>query len=139
LTPRTSQGVRLALAGVGVAISAYLVAVHYGHVPLYCADQGIVDCASVLTSPQSSWFGLPVAAFGVLWFLVAGLLALRARSAAAGPAVRTANMAWLLVGAATVIYLVYLELVVVGRICLWCTAVHIIVLGSLFLAILAEA
>ena len=138
MTPRTSQGLRLGLAAAGLLISGYLVAVHYGHVPLACADQGIVDCTGVLTSPQSSWFGVPVAVFGIAWFLVAGILALRARAAGAGPEVRTANMAWLLVGAATVVYLVYLELVVIGRICMWCSFVHIIVLASLFLAILAE-
>jgi uncharacterized membrane protein len=138
LTPARSQALRAAIAAAGVLISAYLVAVHYGHVPLVCADQGIVDCAGVLTSPQSSWFGLPVAVFGVAWFVVAGLLALRARAAGGAPALRAANLAWLLIGAATVIYLVYLELVVIGRICLWCTAVHVLVLGSLFLMILAE-
>lgn len=125
---------RSALAAAGFAVSAYLTIVHYdAHVPLACSTRGIVDCAQVVTSPQSVWFGLPVAAFGLLWFAVALALALARQT----PGLLRANAVWTLIGAAVVVYLVYLELLVIGRICLWCTAVHVLVLALLVLLALA--
>jgi len=131
-----SERIRLVLAVLGLCISAYLTAVHYdAHVKLACSAVGIIDCAGVLTSPQSVWFHLPVAVYGLAWFLVAGALnwaVLRgARLAGAG-------LIWTLIGAATVVFLVYDELVVIGRICLWCSGVHLLVLASLVLAVLAS-
>ncbi len=140
MTARTSRGLRLAFAVAGLLISGYLVLLHYdSSIPLYCAGGGIIDCAGVLTSPQSVWFHLPVAAYGVLWFVVAGALAAAGLRAPEGrPGLRTATMAWLVAGAATVVFLVYDELVVIGRICMWCSIVHVLVLTSLILAILVE-
>lgn len=125
---------RTVLAAVGFAISAYLTAVHYdAHVPLACSSNGIIDCARVITSPQSVVFGLPLAVWGMLWFaLLAVVVLIRARGAAWGG---TADSVWAGVGALSIIYFVYLELFVVGRICIWCSAVHVLVLINLFVAL----
>ena len=125
--------VRVVLCAAGLLVSVYLTALHYNtHVPLVCSSAGIVNCESVLTSPQSSWFDLPVALFGVLWFLVMGGLVAAASRSAASPRIDDACLTWSLVGTAAVAYLVYSELGIVGRICIWCTAVHLIVV-ALFL------
>jgi uncharacterized membrane protein len=45
---------------------------------------------------------------------------------AASPLIRWARPAALAAGIAFVLYLVYTELLTLGAICLWCTAVHVI-------------
>lgn len=136
---RRSDAIRLALAVAGLLISAYLTLVHYDTaVPIACTNTGIINCADVLTSAQSVWFGLPVAVFGMAWFLVAGGLAVAGLRAGDPARWRQASLAWTLVGAATVVFLVYEELVVINRICEWCTMVHLIVLASLVLVVIAS-
>ena len=131
-----AERVRLILAVLGAGISVYLILVHYdSHVALACVESGIIDCVGVLTSPQSEWFHIPVAAFGLLWFVVAGTLAALALRSPDRAALQTWGLIWVEIGAATVVFLVYEELIVIGRICMWCTLVHIIVLTSLVLAI----
>ena len=126
--------VRPALAGVGLAIAAYLTILHFDTgVPLYCAESGAVNCAQVLTSAQSVVLGLPVAAWGLLWFAVALVLLVGDGSGWRGQAAGW----WTLIGAITVVYLIYAELIEVGKICLWCTSVHIIVLAIFVLQTLA--
>jgi uncharacterized membrane protein len=88
------------------------------------------DCAQVLTSPESVVLGVPVAAYGLLWFAVALVLALGLLRRPT-PGLFRLNLVWTLIGTATVLYLVAVELLVVGRICIWCTAVHVIVLALL--------
>jgi uncharacterized membrane protein len=123
---RIPRWTRPALAAVGLVIAAYLTVLHYDtSVPLYCSESGAVNCAQVLTSAQSVVLGLPVAAWGLLWFAVALPLLL---GDGAGWRGRAADL-WTLIGAVSVVYLVYTELIVIGKICLWCTAVHVIVLA----------
>lgn len=124
---------RVALTGIGLGIAVYLTLVHYSHVPLLCHASGIINCADVVTSPQSVAFGLPLAVWGMLWFVVAAVLAVwtAAGGAAAAASLRPARLAWTAAGALAVVYFVYLELIVIGHICLWCSGVHLIVLTLL--------
>jgi len=125
---------------VGLAISLYLTSAHYDQVALVCSVGGIIDCGSVTHSAYSELgaTSLPISALGSAWFALAGGLAI----------LRTANPAWrvasgpalaqLLVGAAGlgyVLYLVYVELVQLHRVCEWCTAVHVLVLAVFLLTV----
>ncbi len=118
----------MAVAGCG--ISVYLTAVHYAHVSLACplARPGIVNCAAVVTSPQSVALGLPLAVWGIVWFVATGVLVAWPRPGLAG-----VERVWAAVGAVAVVYFVYLELFAVGRLCAWCTGVHLLVLANLLL------
>lgn len=110
---------------VGFAIAIYLSVVHLTTaVPLYCSATGVVNCEQVVTSPASIVFGIPVAYYGVAWFVVMAALLIRP----AGQLLSAARLAWAVVGALTVLYLVYTELFVIGAICLWCSTVHALVL-----------
>lgn len=139
MTRRRRAAARVTLAALGLAIAGYLTLLHYdASVPLVCARGSFVDCETVLGSSSSVVLGVPVALWGLLWFAVA--LALAVPSARAGdgdrPAVlRSAGLAWGLVGVAAVLWLVYQEIGVVGRICAWCTAVHVLVLALLVLEV----
>lgn len=124
---------------LGLVISAHLTAAHYlsGQVLLACASGGLVNCEQVTSSPQASLGPVPVAVLGVVWF--GGWLgSWAARRASADPRVRMLRLAWSLAGLLAVFSLVYAELFLVGALCLWCTAVHALVIG-LFLLAVADA
>ena len=129
------------VALLGTIISIYLTIVHYStDVPLVCSESGLVNCERVLTSPYSYVPGttLPVSIPGILWSAVAVLLALGAWLI--WPHLRLvyiAELVWAGIGIATVLYLVYAEIVLLHTICAWCTVVHVLVLlyflGSLIM------
>lgn len=122
----------LVLALVSLAISIYLTIVHYSSdVPLVCSNSGLVDCERVLTSRYSYVPGttLPVSLSGMLWSIVAALLALG--TGQSGPRqrlLRIAALMWAGIGMVSVFYLIYVEIVLLRTICAWCTAVHALVL-----------
>jgi uncharacterized membrane protein len=119
------------LGVLGLLISGYLVATHYfEQVPLACSTGGFVDCEQVTSSAESMVGPLPVAVLGVVWF--GGFLVLLAMGAS------RLRLAWTVLGLVSVFYLVYAELFLIGALCLWCTAVHLIV-AVLFLGTLWEA
>ena len=135
----TSRAAALGLlvAGIlGLVDSAYLTAAHYSEVPLACAANSAIDCAAVTSSRWSLVPGtdFPVAATGVLWFAVSLALALVALAAPNSLVLAWGHLAWAAAGVAAALYLVYGELVVVHRICEWCTVAHILALFSLLLA-----
>ncbi len=126
-TPRWAApvGVVLTLAGLGVAI--YLTITHFDtHVQLYCSSKGVVDCEAVTTSPQSYVFGIPVAVLGLAYFV--GMLPLQLPVAwrSTDPRIRFGRLAYTVAGVGFVCWLVYAELVLIKKICLWCTSVHVI-------------
>lgn len=132
MSPRAYDRLRLSLAIAGLGISAYLTLLHYdSDVPLVCSAGSFVDCASVLSSASSVVVDVPVAVWGLLWFAATAALAvlfLRYPAEAKPGALRITALAWALVGTATVLWLVYQEIGVIGKLCAWCTAVHAMVL-----------
>jgi uncharacterized membrane protein len=119
------------LAGIG--ISAYLTVVHYAAIPLACPASGVVSCETVLASSYGVIGGsnVPTSAAGVIWFAVsAGLAGALWRR----PALL---LVWSAVGLVTALYLVYVEIVQLGAICVWCSAAHLLVL-LIFLIVLSE-
>jgi uncharacterized membrane protein len=108
----------------GVLIASYLTLLHYdAAVPLVCSNRGFIDCESVLTSPESRWFGLPVSLYGLVWFVGYGVVVWRWPTWTA----MTRGLATL--GAVTVIYLVFVEFIELHTLCLWCSSLHLIILG----------
>lgn len=134
---------RLALSLVGLALALYLTVLHYDRgIPLVCGNSGIINCEAVITSPRSVILGVPIALFGVLWFLVHSLLSLLSLRRNPDPdesPLGSAMLLWSAVGAASVVYLVYVELLVIGKLCLWCSMVHIAVLALLALQVRMES
>lgn len=134
--PRWARGVVgfIALAGIGVA--TYLTIAHYDTtVTLACPDTGIVNCAKVTTSPESTIVGIPVAVLGLGFFIVMAGLSLSFAWRRRGlDAVRLALAG---AGVVFVLWLIYAEVVKIGSICLWCTSVHVMTL-TLFLVLLYD-
>ena len=130
------------MAVVGSSISVYLTSVHFAKVPLLCATTGIIDCASVLTSPYSTLPGttIPVTIPGLLWFFVSGGLAVIAlashwRATSAPRWLFHAERIWGGVGLISILYLIYAEIVQLHRLCAWCTVVHALVLATFLVAL----
>jgi uncharacterized membrane protein len=131
-TPPPQRGLawlRFALSIAGVLISAYLSATHQGGIALVCSDSGIVNCAKVTSSAQSYFLGVPVAYWGLMFFAGAVVMHWPALRGYRVEMLRTVMMAS---GVVFILWLVYAELVLIGSICLWCTAVHIVT-ATLFL------
>ena len=117
------------LVGVGIAI--YLTSVHYENVPLVCSDNGLVNCARVLSSPYSVVPGtsIPITVPGLAWSLLSAALALVALYQGTERRwIALAQFAWALIGMLAVLYLVYVEIVRLHTICAWCTAMHVLIL-----------
>ena len=125
-----------AMSVVGVAVSVYLTVVHYSGAALVCTQGGLIDCEAVTTSSYSVVPGtlVPISLAGLLWFVVSGSLAVvGTRSDATWP--RAAHLAWTAAGVAVVLYLVNAELAVIGRICEWCTVLHVLIVATFFVAL----
>lgn len=139
--PGLSAVVLMALIGLGVSI--YLTIVHYDkHVSLACTNGGFVNCTDVTTSawsvvPGTTW---PITLPGMLWFIVAGGLALWSLTALARGQeepqyARLALLAWSAPALLFVFYLVFVEIYDVRKLCEWCTSVHIMTLLTFLIAI----
>lgn len=116
---------------VGVAISVYLTIDHFAGVVPACPVSGHINCEVVLASRFAVIAGtsIPTSAAGILWFALSAALWLR-------PFGRV-QLVWSAIGLLTALYLVFVEIVEIGAICLWCTAAHALVL-LIFLVALTE-
>jgi uncharacterized membrane protein len=131
----------MALAGLGISI--YLTVVHYqGAGIAFCSTTGLVNCNLVTSSGNSVLFGtpIPITIPGMIWFVVSGGMALVALVAIwqnrREPArLRGAHLLWSVLGMAFVLYLVYVEIVVLHTLCEWCTVVHLLTFATFLLAL----
>ena len=128
-----------AIAGMGgIGVSVYLTAVHYSAVSLVCATTGVINCENVLASPYAVIAGssVPTSAAGILWFSVSAALAVVQLRGHRAPPIITLHLVWSAIGLVTVLYLVFIEIVKVGAICLWCSSAHALVLLTFMIALL---
>jgi uncharacterized membrane protein len=130
------------MAALGLAISAYLTTVHYASVPLVCSATGPINCVAVTSSRYSVIPGtaIPITIPGMLWFLASGVLAgIGLRGVWADqpePArLRLVHFGWAAAGVLFVLYLIYCEIVLLHQICEWCTAVHVLTVGTFLLTL----
>ncbi len=117
------------LALIGIAVSAYLLTVHWGMWSAVCL--GVGDCEAVNTSRFSEFLGLPVALWGILAY--AGIFALSV-ALQRGIAVEWARRLLFFgaaIGVAFSAYLTYIEVFVLHEICPWC------VLSAILITIIA--
>ncbi len=127
----------MAISGAAEAIAIYLTIAHYTTPALLaCPGTSLINCAKVTTSPASMLFGIPVALVGTVYFLVMLPLCLPAAWRSHNTALRITRQAMATAGMLFVLYLVGTEFLVLGSICLWCSAVHVLSF-ALFLLITA--
>lgn len=124
-----AQVVGLVAGLAGAAVSIYLTVLHFVGVVPGCPITGPINCDAVLTSPYAVIAGtsVPTSAAGIVWFAISAALWTRP--------VGWMNLAWSTLGLVTVLYLVYIEIVRIGAICLWCTGAHVLVVAIFLLAL----
>lgn len=139
LRPPRLDAAMVAIAGsavAGVAIAAYLTVVHYAKAPLVCTSSGVVNCERVLSSSYSSIAGVPLSVGGIAWFTVSGALAIAALFRRSEPSwLQPLQVTWSLLGLGMVLYLAGVEVVALGVLCAWCTALHGLILVTLLLSL----
>jgi uncharacterized membrane protein len=134
----------LILSIIGLGVSVYATLLHYdSNIKPFCSASGAIDCQAVMTSAQSVVFNVfPVAVLGMAFFLFmiainspwawrAKFPAIFDRVGGRALAARPELIGWtrlgtIIVGMGFAIYLIYAELVQIGKICLWCSSVHLI-------------
>jgi uncharacterized membrane protein len=114
------------LSIAGLAVSTYLTITHFFPGSLVCSGSGLVDCAKVTTSAQSRFLGVPVAIWGLGFFVAMTALNFPAAWRVADPRVHLLRLVMTVGGMCFVLYLVSAELLIIKNICLWCTSVHAI-------------
>lgn len=115
---RLHAGVVLAaLDLVGLAIAGYLSSVELaGNLP-YCGP--LKGCEEVALSQYSRIGGVPVAVFGVFLSVTLFVLAV-AWTRTNLPVLLAAHYGLSLIGVVFELYFTYLELFVIGAVCVWC-------------------
>jgi uncharacterized membrane protein len=138
--PVWAAPVCLLLTAIGIGLATYLTIAHYDtHISLVCSAKGAIDCEAVTTSAQSKVFGIPVALLGLAYFvgMIPWHLPIAWRSA--DPRIRIGRLLYGLSGIGFVCYLVYAEAVIIKKVCLWCTGVHITTLILFVVTVFASA
>jgi len=120
------------LGCIGLGISVYLAATHYGKKPIACG--GLGECDYVNSSEYASVGGVPVSLLGVGLYasLVASALLWSRRPLDERRMVLYWGLA--LSGAGYAAYLTYVELAVLHAICVWCVVSAVLLALSLALA-----
>jgi uncharacterized membrane protein len=125
------------LALAGIFISLYLTLYKFGVIgELSCT---IGSCETVNTSKWSRFLGIPVAAWGVLFYLDVFLLALAGTMARFEyePMISLVLVVEAAIGVLFSAWLTYLELGVIRAICIWCVTSAATV-TSIFLVSVAD-
>jgi len=121
------------IAGLGIA--TYLTLAHYTtSISLVCPNSGAINCSTVTTSAESVLLGIPVVILGLLFFVAMIVLSLPALWRSRSVFVAPARLALAVTGMGFVFYLLYAELYEVGKVCLWCTGIHVLTL-VIFIAV----
>jgi uncharacterized membrane protein len=114
------------LSVIGLADAGYQVYTHFTGTGLLGCSAKADACVLVQNSPYAWIFHIPVAVYGVAFFVFMVVICSPWGWRLQQPLVRNARLAAVVVGMIFVLYLMYRELVSVGRICPYCTSVHII-------------
>ncbi len=120
---------------IGTLIALYLLLHDLGLSSIICP---IAGCDKVQASEYSKWFGIPVAAFGLVGFItllglsVIGLFKPRVLNLP----IRTLIVTISSLGLIAYIPLTYLELFVIHAVCFWCVTSNLMMLGVLLSSVL---
>lgn len=116
--PALAPFILLALAMVGLGITAFLSYYQYNNLIPSCAIGG---CETVLTSPQSKLFGLPWSYYGLVYYIYMLCLSLLLIIDPQSRGLRWGALAYTGIG---VLYsswaIFYIQLSVIGAICEYC-------------------
>jgi uncharacterized membrane protein len=116
----------LVLSVLGLADSAYQVYTHYSGSGLLGCSTRADACVVVQHSAESYVFGIPVAVLGVAFYIFMVAICSPWAWRSTWPVIGRVRLASVAIGICFVLYLIYAEVIELGRICPYCTSVHII-------------
>lgn len=124
------------LALAGLVVAGLLWYWHAQNADIPCTNAG---CDKVAQHPSSRLFGIPVAAYGVLFYLSFAILCAMRPSVPASHQRLIAHLVllWGTTGFLFSAYLTYLELFVIRAICQWCVVSAAIATALFVLSVLA--
>lgn len=117
----------LVLSFFGLADSLYLAQHEISGTPLLCNIQNLTGCNIVATSPYSTLFGIPLAEYGVLFYVLLFVLAaleLVLFDRLLRRVLQGVSMVCLLAS----LYFLMVQIFFIGAFCIYCTASAIITL-----------
>jgi uncharacterized membrane protein len=116
----------LVLSLLGLADSTYLTIAHYQTHALVCLANSVICCSCVTTGPWSNVFGIPVAIFGLAFYVAMTAINLPFMWKSSDVRVAWLRLVMAITSIGFVIYLLYVELFIKKYICEYCTGVHIV-------------
>jgi uncharacterized membrane protein len=138
--PVWAAPVCLVLTLIGIGLATYLTIAHYDtHVALVCSSKGAINCEAVTHSAQSKVFGIPVAVLGLAYFIGMVPWQLPAAWRSADPRIKIGRLLYGGSGIAFICYLIYAEAIIIKKVCLWCTGVHITTFVLFIVTVFATA
>jgi uncharacterized membrane protein len=132
----TKRMVVAALALAGIFLALYLLLYKLGMIGALTCSVG--SCETVNTSKWAKFLGLPVAGWGVAWYVATFALAIVSTQERFAES-KTISLAMLFLtstGLLFSVYLTWLELFVIRAICQWCVVSAILVLVMFILSVL---
>ena len=131
---KRTEALLIILALVGAALSAYAIPLHYKDGGSICDINETLSCDAVNKSPWSTLFGIPVAVFGFIAYLLVALLVLKRRTVSDVLAFTEKDF-WQYVFVFVLVmlgfqgYLTYIEVAKIGAYCIVCLGSQAIVLA----------
>lgn len=123
------------LSIVGLVVSLYLVKDHHDAKGSICDFSKTFSCSVINQSVYSELFNVPIAVFGVCWFIVLNGMHVKIKELDKNHALWIwSQFYWLLIGVFYCFYLIWAEFQL-GSICPFCTIVHIITFIEFYLTI----
>lgn len=128
--------VMFALSLAGLIVAGLLWYWHVQNADIPCTNAG---CDQVAQHPTSRLFGIPVAAYGTLFYLSFALLCAMRPSVPFSHQrlIGSLMLLWGVTGFVVSVYLTYLELFVIRAICQWCVASAVIATALFVLSLVA--
>jgi uncharacterized membrane protein len=114
VSDRSLRAALVALSLAGAAVAGYVLSSRWTDSGLLCSTGG---CETVQSSEYAELFGVPVAAAGLVGYVLIGALAL-----SAAPLMRAAVAALALAATTFSAYLLVVQLTVIHAVCDWCLA-----------------
>jgi uncharacterized membrane protein len=115
------------LAFIGLGISTYLTIAHFATTDiLACSSNSVVNCEVVTTSAQSHFLGMPVSVLGLAYYVVAVAIYSPWSWWSSSRRLHQVRLGFSVLGMLMVLWLLTAELVIIHKICLWCTGVHVV-------------
>ncbi len=105
---------------LGLIDSGYLTYVHYAPNALICPTYGIINCSQVVTSSFSVIFFIPLAIYGLVWFIVQLILFFIIDNF-------DINLIWNIIGIFGVTYSI-LAMFFLNKICEYCSVLDFIII-----------